>query len=726
MPVALRLAYVAITIRGAFAAGNAFGQVSKWEISDDVRDERVRRVLDCMGRKRNSRRTLSSRDPRQHGQAGSRSAGQGTVPGVAIRRDNFSSLPQSERRNLGKVLAICGLLLLAVGLVFGQTVGYDFVNYDDDVYVYKNPQIAHGLTFSGITWVFTHSHGANWHPLTGLSHMVDCQLDGLHAGGHHLTNVLLHAATAIVLFLVLRRMTGGFWPSALVAALFAVHPLRVESVAWISERKDVLSGLFFVLTLGAYVRYVRGPFSLGRYLLVAVLLTLGLMAKPMLVTLPLVLLLLDYWPLGRMTAGAWEDISVARGGRTDHFFFPQRLLLEKLPLLLLAVTSCLMTLWAQARASALNEQIPLGSRIANALVSYVAYLGQLFCPVGLAAHYPHPEGDLPVWEVMGALVVLACISAGVLAWRRRYPYVLVGWLWYVGMLVPVIGLVQVGKIAMADRYTYLPQIGLGIALAWGAIDVCRSWPYRRWLCGVTSGLVLAALTGCAWRQTSFWRDSETLWNHALACTSQAFVVHTNLGHALANQGRMDEAMAHYQKALEIQPNYVEAHNNLGYAFACLDRFDEAMAQYQEAVEIQPDCVEARYNLGNALARLDRFDEAITQYRKALDVRPDYAEAHNNLGYALANRGRMDEAMAQYRKALEIQPDYADAYYNLGDVSAARSLFDEAIRHYRKALDLATRHNNQPLEDAARAKIEEYEAGKALPQPRPTSVRPPSP
>jgi tetratricopeptide (TPR) repeat protein len=450
------------------------------------------------------------------------------------------------------------------------------------------------------------------------------------------------------------------------------------------------------------------------------------MAKPMLVTLPLVLLLLDYWPLGRMTAGAGGDMSVADGERSSRFVLFKRLLLEKLPLLLLAVTSCLMTLWAQGAASALNEQIPLGSRIANALVSYVAYLGQLFCPVGLAAHYPHPEGDLPVWKVMGALVVLACISAGVLAWRRRYPYVLVGWLWYVGMLVPVIGLVQVGKIAMADRYTYLPQIGLGIALAWGAIDVCRSRRYRRWLCGVTSGLVLAALMGCAWRQTSFWRDSETLWNHALACTSQAFVVHTNLGHALANQGRMDEAMAHYQKALEIQPNYVEAHNNLGYAFACLDRFDEAMAQYQEAVEIQPDCVEARYNLGNALARLDRFDEAITQYRKALDVRPDYAEAHNNLGYALANRGRMDEAMAQYQKALEIQPDYADAHYNLGDVSAARSLFDEAIRHYRKALDLATRHNNQPLADAARAKIEEYEAGKALPQPRPTPVRPPSP
>ncbi len=398
---------------------------------------------------------------------------------------------------------ICSLLLLAVGLVFGQTVGYDFVNFDDGLYVYENPQISGGLSAQGIGWVFTHTHGANWHPLTGLSHMVDCQFYGLHAGGHHSTNVLLHAATAILLFLVLRRMTGDVWPSALVAALFAVHPLRVESVAWISERKDVLSGLLFVLTLGAYVRYARGPFSLGRYLLVAALLTLGLMAKPMLVTLPLVLLLLDYWPLGRMTAVGREDIPVASGGRADHFFFPKRLLLEKLPLLLLAVVSCLMTLWAQGEASALNAQIPVGSRIANALVSYVAYMGQLFCPVGLAAYYPHPEGDLPVWKVIGALAMLACISVGVLAGWRRYPYLLVGWLWYVGMLIPVIGLVQVGKIAMADRYTYLPQIGLCIALAWGPIDVCRSWPYRRWLCGVTSALVLAVLMGCAWRTDVF-------------------------------------------------------------------------------------------------------------------------------------------------------------------------------------------------------------------------------
>ena len=352
-------------------------------------------------------------------------------------------------------------------MVFGQTVRHEFINCDDDQYVYENPQVARGFTAQGIVWAFTHFHSANWHPLTWLSHMLDCQLYGLnHPGGHHLTNVLLHAASAILLFLVLRQMTGDLWPSAFVAALFAIHPLHVESVAWVAERKDVLSGLFFMLTLAAYVGYARRPFSLLRYLLVTVLFALGLMAKPMLVTLPFVLLLLDYWPLGRIGAAVPQSPQQARLPRQSSLAL-RRVLLEKLPWLVLTAASCVVTRFAQQTALVSTERLPLPSRIANALVSYVAYLGQFFYPVGLAVLYPYPQSTLPIWKIVGALLLLVGISLAVLACRRKCPYLLVGWLWYLGMLVPVIGLVQVGDQSMADRYTYLTQIGLYIALAWG-------------------------------------------------------------------------------------------------------------------------------------------------------------------------------------------------------------------------------------------------------------------
>ncbi len=638
----------------------------------------------------------------------------------SVRRGSIFPLAVFAARTRLQVLAVCGLLLLAVGFVFGQTVRYEFVNMDDSVYVYENPMISRGLTVSGIAWVFTHSHAGNWHPVTGLSHILDCQFYGLDAGRHHLTNVLLHAATAILLFLVLWRMTGGLWASALVAALFAVHPLRVESVAWVAEQKDVLSGLFFMLTLGTYLWYVRGPFSRGRYGLLVVVFALGLMAKPMLVTLPLVLLLLDYWPLGRMARAAANG-SVAGGGRAGRFSFPMRLLFEKLPLLLVAAVFCVVTLWAQGRASALDNHLTASWRIGNALVSCVTYIVQVFCPVGLAAYYPHPELRLPIWEAIGALVALTCISAGVLAGWRRCPYVFVGWLWYLGMLVPVIGLIQQGSQARADRFTYLPQIGLYVALAWGAADACRSWPYRRWVCSVASVLVLVVLMGCAWRQTSFWQDSKTLWIHALACTSRNNVAHNNLGLALADLGRLDEAIAQYQKALEIRPNYMEAHINLGIAMGQRGRPDEVIAHYRKALEIKPgsaiaqnnlgailvsrgrpaeavpyyqqalkidpDYVQARVNLASALATVGRFDEAIAEYRKALGFQPDNATACNNLGAALVHQGRLAEAVPYYQQALKIDPNYLQAHVNLASALAILGRLDEAIVQYRKALEI---------------------------------------
>ena len=421
------------------------------------------------------------------------------------RPDGAAACPEAGPRNPYTVLVVCSLLLLAVALVFGQTLRFDFVNYDDNDYVYGNPHVAHGLTARGMTWAFATGHASNWHPLTWLSHMVDCQLYGLKwPGGHHLTNVLLHAASTIILFLVLREMTGQLWPSAFVAALFAIHPLHVESVAWVAERKDVLSGLFFMLTLAAYVRYARRPFSLGRYLLVAALFALGLMAKPMLVTLPFVLLLLDYWPLGRFSP------RIAVDGRTENgrgrLSIAMPLLLEKLPLLSLAAISCVVTVWAQRGAVSSLDVVPFSSRVANAAISYTAYLGQLFHPIGLAVFYPHPKNNVPIGEVFGAFLLMAGIFAAVIASRRKCPYLLVGWLWYVGTLVPVIGLMQVGAQARADRYTYLTQIGLYIAIAWGVSQLSSVWPHRRWVCGATSALVMVLLAICAWGQASYWCD----------------------------------------------------------------------------------------------------------------------------------------------------------------------------------------------------------------------------
>ncbi len=651
---------------------------------------------------------------------------QGAVQQRSARSNAVAPASKSGRRNRGQLLAICGLLLLAVALVFGQTVHYGFVNYDDDRAVYSNPQVTRGLTAHGVAWAFTHRHFNNWIPLTCLSHMLDCRIYGLHAEGHHLTNVLLHAVTVVLLFLVLRQMTGQSWPSALAAALFAVHPLRVESVAWVTERKDVLSGLFFMLTLATYVDYVRHRPSLVRYLAVAVFFFMGLMAKPMLVTLPAVLLLLDYWPLARFagnpclsrtrphgTGGASSNEanvdanSLAAVSR--RIAFPRRIMIEKLPFLLLVVVSCVATL-TQGEALAANVRYPLSWRLGNALISYVTYVTKSLCPMDLAVLYPRLSLALPLWKVFVAFLFLVGITAATLIWRRRRPYLFVGWLWYLGMLVPVIGLVQVGEQAVADRFTYLPQIGLWIALAWGAADVCRSSPYCRWLCGGAAALVLAVLMGCAWRQTSFWRDSETLWTHGLACTSGNGGAHTGLGNVLADRGRLDEAMTHYQKALEIKPDYVEAHNNLGNVLVRLNRIDEALAHYQQALKIEPDYVEAHNNLGNALVRLGRIGEAIEHHQKALEVNPDFAEAHNNLGNALANQGRLDEALAHYQQALEINLDYAEAHNNLGNALVRLKRLDEALAHYQQALeikpDYAEAHNNLGYALANRGRIDE--------------------
>jgi tetratricopeptide (TPR) repeat protein len=584
------------------------------------------------------------------------------------------------------VPAVGGLLVLAVGLVFSQAAGYAFVDYDDPETVYEHPQVTQGLTGAGVAWAFTHRHVFNWVPLTCISHMLDWQFYGRAAGGHHRTNIVFHAATAVLLWLVLRSMTGRTWPSALAAALFAVHPLRVESVAWVTERKDVLSGLFFVLTLAAYVGYVRHRFSMVRYLGVMALFAMGLMAKPMLLTLPLVLLLLDYWPLRR---GVERPIFPATSSPADSpGRFVGRLVLEKLPLLLLVAVSSVATL-TQGKALAANDRLSFAWRVCNALISYVLYVGQSLCPRGLAVLYPRADPDLPLWSAAAALVLLAGITAATLLWRRNRPYLLVGWLWYLIMLVPAIGLVQIGIQTRADRFTYLPQIGLCIAAAWGAAELARRWPQRRWVYGLASALVLAVLMGCAWRQASFWRDSEALWAHTLACTPGNAAAHCGLGNALSRRGETGAALAHLRQAVELNPTFAKAHYDLGLVLARQGRTDEAMAQYQAAVEADPTLALAQCNFGNALSRRGRFDAAMVHYRQALEVDPDLVEAHYNLGTALAYRGRIDEALACFQTALL----------------------------------LAEQQDNRSMAAASRAGIAKLEAGKSLPPSSPPSHGP---
>jgi len=567
------------------------------------------------------------------------------------------------------VFGICVFLAAIVWVVFGQTLGHGFINYDDDKYVYENQEVLNGLSLRGAARAFTHTVSSNWHPLTMLSYMLDGQIYGRNPGGYHLTNVQLHTVAVILLFLVLENMTGAIWRSAFVAALFAIHPLHVESVAWVSERKDVLSGVFFMLTLGAYVRYVRSPRSPGRYLLVVFLFALGLMAKPMLVTLPFILLLLDYWPLGRMDLGFGK------------------LILEKVPLLALSIAASGAALLTQRKVIA---PFPLSSRISNALVSSAAYIGQSIYPAGLTVLYPYPMKGSPLWEVIFALLLLAGISGWAFAWRRKHPYVLIGWLWYLGMLVPVVGLVHVGAQARADRYTYLPQIGLALLATWTVADLSAPWRHRRVLLGSAASLLLAALAVCAHAQTSYWRDSETLWNHTLAHTRNNDIAQYNLGNDLLRQGRFEEAVAHYRTALAINPNYAVNHYNLGNTLLRTGQVDDAISHFQRALQIQPDYPEAEMDLGSALRAKGELEAAIVDFQKALALRPDYAEAHYNLGTALLKKGEVGAAIFHFETAIALDAHFFQAQNILAWVLATSS--NASLRDGTKAVELATQAN----------------------------------
>ncbi len=555
-----------------------------------------------------------------------------------------------------RVPAACLVLAAITFAVFGQTLWHEFVNYDDEVYVYENPVVARGLTLKGMVWVFTHVHAANWHPLTWLSHMLDCQLYGLNPGGHHLTNVLLHTATVIALFLVLQQMTGAFWRSAFVAAVFAIHPLRVESVAWVAERKDVLSGLFFMLAIGAYVRYARRPWSPVRYGLVVLLFAMGLMCKPMLVTLPLVLLLLDYWPLQRV-----ESV--------------ETLVREKLPLLALSAASCAVTLLAQNAAMQSTESFSLPLRFANALVTCMVYLGQMVWPARLAVFYPYPHNGLPPWEVALAVTLLAGLSAVAIWQRQKQPWILMGWLWYLAMLLPVAGIIQVGIQAHADRYTYLPQIGIYVALAWLAAE----WRVNHAALGGIMAGVLAMLMVCAWKQTTYWQNSETLWTHTLGCTTSTYLAYDSLGDALLQKGRVDEAITQYQKALQIDSNVGKAHSTLGLALLQKGKVGEAINQYQIALRIEPTDPAFQNNLAWLLATCSQA--SLRDGKKALQLARQANELAggrnptilHTLAAAFAETGRFADATRTAQEAIEL----AEA---AGQRSLAAHINSELIRY----------------------------------------------
>jgi Flp pilus assembly protein TadD len=606
-----------------------------------------------------------------------------------------STIPIIDKYQLG----ICVGLVAVTWLVFGQTLGHQFVNYDDGSYVYRNPNIAQGLSLHGIRWAFTHVHSQNWHPLTTISHMLDRELFGLKPRGHHFTNVLFHAVAVLLLFLVLRDMTANTWRSAFIAGLFAIHPLRVESVAWIAERKDLLSGVFFMLTLAAYVRYTRLP-SLARYLTLSILFACGLMSKPMLVTTPFVLLLLDYWPLNR---------SQSSGVRV------QRLIIEKIPLLLLSAASCVATIVAQRQATGSTEELPPLWRINNAIVSCVTYIWQMFWPARLSVFYPHPENRLSIFQVSGAAVLLLGISFLVIVLRRKRPYLLIGWFWYLIMLMPVIGIFQVGMQGHADRYTYLPHIGLYLLVTWSVAEMSILRRRKEILFGI-SGIVLLGLGLCAWRQAAHWKNSETLWSHALAINPNDDVAQAGLGGVLLDDGKFDEAIVHFQRALTIRPGNAQAHRSLANALMKEGNASEAIAHWQKDLELQPEDFETRDDLGVVLVQQGQLRAAMAEWGKSLQYNPDDVNALNNLAWVLAAAPEASlrdgaKAVELVQHALQLSgKTNAMLYRTLAAAYAESGRFSDAIEMANHGRELAVEQRNIGLRDELERNIKLYQAG----------------
>jgi protein O-mannosyl-transferase len=593
----------------------------------------------------------------------------------------MAPIPPSERR---KTAYVASLLALITVLLYWRTAGFEFMVVDDHQYVFQNAMVMKGISWAGIKWAFTTLHAANWHPLTWISHMLDCSLYGLFAGGHHLTSVFFHTANAVLLFLVLKRLTGNFWPSALVAALFAWHPAHVESVAWVCERKDILSMFFMMLTVWAYARYATRP-AVGKYLLTLLLFAMGLMTKPMLVTLPCVLLLLDYWPLNRLATT--EDPAASH-----HKTGWPKLFIEKLPFFFLSALSCAITVVAQHRGGAIQtlEKIPLSSRAMNALNAYGDYLEKAIWPVHLSVFYPLPA-TLPLGLLVCSIVVIALGSYLVFRQRLRAPWLIVGWLWFLGTLVPVIGLVQVGSQAMADRYTYIPYIGLFIMVAWTADYVLKQSAALKPLFVGGASILLVACAVLSEIQLSYWHDSIRLFTHALAVTRSNVFCEKNLSYALSEAGRGKEAIPHYEAILRITPKDLKARYNLGLELISAGQPAEAETQFSEALKYQPDSDKLHNSLGIALSRQGKLDPAGAEFEKAIQLNPQFPWPYLNYAVILQKKGLAGAAITNYTKALEFQPDWAEALDKLAFLRATCP--DTPWRDPAIAIKLATQAND---------------------------------
>jgi protein O-mannosyl-transferase len=633
------------------------------------------------------------------------------------------------------IVAICAVLIGITWLVFAQTVRHQFVTYDDPQYVYANPYVSAGVSLPRIWWAFTHTLAGNWHPLTAISHMLDCQLYGLDPAGHHFTNVVLHTLAVVLLFLVLQQMTGSLWRSAFVATLFAIHPLHVESVAWVSDRKDVLSAVFFMLTVGAYIRFVRAS-SFTAYVLVLVFFALGLMSKPMLVSVPFVLLLLDYWPLGRITQVGFPKALERQPASSSQWPLIRRLVTEKVPLFALSAFSSVVTLFTQFQSTGTMPQLPLTWRLNNAAVSYVVYIWQMFWPTGLAAFYPHPNDQLRLWQFLSAIAFLIGVTLLAIHSRKEQPYIFTGWFWYLGMLVPVIGLVQAGEQARADRYTYLPQIGLYVLITWGITDLIlpittrnsasglvttasrpASFRSRKTRAGSSAGpsysrrddpnlgykafcaaIVTVIIISLSWRafvQTSYWKDSELLWNHTLAVTSDNDVAHYNLGYFFLQRGDLDSAISRFETALQIRSRNSTTYynsgsavieNNLANLLAQKGRLNEAVDHYHNAMRLRPGYGDPYLNLGNVLLRQGRMRDAMAQWQKAHATESKDARFHTALADAFLRAGLQKDAMAEYEYAAGISAQDPLPRSNLAWLLATSS--DASIRDGSRAVELA--------------------------------------
>ncbi len=614
---------------------------------------------------------------------------------VNLSADRHKNVTEPTKKRL---LIVSLLLIIAAFMAFWQVTQSDFITLDDAEYVTENGHVQDGLTVEGILWAFTTGHASNWHPLTWISHMVDVELFGLQPGWHHLTSLLFHLANTILLFLVLNRMTQALWRSAFVAALFALHPLHVESVAWVAERKDVLSTFFWMLTMGLYASWVARP-GLTRYLTLLFCFALGLMAKPMLVTLPFVLLLLDYWPLQRLEQQKPpQEPSSKDNSRTPpvkapvqpagHWPLLRPLLIEKIPLFVLAVLSSTVTYLVQQHGGAVSslEALPPSGRIANAVVSYSTYLVKMLWPTNLAVFYPHP-GWWPLWQVLGSVALLIAITVLVIRGAKKRPYAAVGWLWYVGTLVPVIGIVQVGAQALADRYTYIPLVGLFIIVAWAVPELLEKWPYRKEVLIALSAVCLLCLFLVTWRQVGYWRNSIALYDHALGVADRNSLIHYNRGTAYTKLGEYTQAIADFNRAVEINPGYVEAYNNRGRAYIGLANYTQAIADFDRAIELNPRYVEAYTNRGVAYIHLGKYTEAIADLDRAIELNPRYVEAYTNRGVAYGSLGKPTEAIADFDRAVEINPGFGEAYNNRGVAYDRLGNREHAIDDTRRAARL---------------------------------------